>query len=212
MSVRTIAAAAVLIAALAEGGSDTAPLVDASVEVPGLLLDFRYATANNFLHQKVYPDGARCLLLPDTARRLTAAARDLEARGYRLRAYDCYRPRSVQWQMWKIFPKPGYVADPRKGSNHNRGAAVDLTLALADGGVVEMPTDFDSFTPAAHHGYDGGTATSRRHREILREAMTAQGFSPNRMEWWHYDLPDAGRHPVLEVPLAAADTGTGKRP
>jgi D-alanyl-D-alanine dipeptidase len=196
-----IAIAVALLAAAAAGSEDTAPLVNAAREVPGLQLDLRYATKNNFLGQQVYPDGARCLLLPDTARRLAGAARAVEARGYRLRVYDCYRPRSVQWEMWKIFPKPGYVADPRKGSNHNRGAAVDLTLALPDGGPVEMPTDFDSFTVAAHHGYDGGTAASRRHREILREAMTAQGFRPNRMEWWHYDLPDAGRYPVLEVPL-----------
>jgi len=179
----------------------TAPLVDATKEVPGLMLDLRYATPDNFLHQKVYPDGARCLLLPDTAARLAKVAKRLEAKHYRLRAYDCFRPRSVQFQMWKILPKPGYVADPVKGSNHNRGAAVDLTLADLDGGWVEMPTPFDTFSPAAHQGYEGGTVVSRVHREILLEAMTAEGFTPNRMEWWHFDLPDAGRYPVLDVPL-----------
>ena len=196
----------VLPLALAAG---TAPLVDASNEVPGLVLDLRYATPDNFLRQKVYPDGARCLLLPDTAARLARAARAVEKKGYRLRVYDCFRPRSVQFKMWEIFPKPGYVANPYKGSNHNRGAAVDLTLSELDGGWVEMPTEFDAFTPSAHQGYAGGTVVSRVHREILREAMMAEGFLPNRMEWWHFDLPDAGRYPVLDVPLAE-DAGAGR--
>jgi len=197
------AAVAVAVAALAlAAGAGIDPLADASREVPGLILDLRYATPDNFLKQKVYPDGARCLLLPDTTERLRRVARALEKQGYRLRVYDCFRPRSVQFQMWKILPVPGYVADPNKGSNHNRGAAVDITLARLDGGQVEMPTGFDAFTPAAHQGYDGGTAASRAHREVLREAMTAEGFVPNRMEWWHFDLPGAGRYPILDVPLA----------
>ena len=200
-------AAPVLVLAL---GAGTGPLLDASSEVPGLVLDLRYATPDNFLHRKVYPDGSRCLLLPDTLGRLKRVARRLEAKGYRLRAYDCFRPRSVQFQMWEILPKPGYVANPYKGSNHNRGAAVDLTLAEPDGGVVEMPTEFDAFTPAAHQGYAGGTAASRAHREVLREAMTAEGFVPNRMEWWHFDVPDAGRYPVLEVPLVAGGADAGR--
>ena len=197
----------VVVPLLLAAGAGTEPLVDASKEVPGLVLDLRYATRDNFLKQQVYPDGARCLLLPDTAARLARVARAVEKQGYRLRVYDCFRPRSVQFQMWKILPVPGYVANPYKGSNHNRGAAVDLTLAERDGGWVEMPTGFDAFTPAAHQGYDGGTVVSRVHRELLREAMVAEGFSPNRMEWWHFDLPDASRYPVLDVPLAAPDAG-----
>lgn len=196
-----------LAAAAASPGTGTDPLVDATREVPGLVLDLRYATPDNFLRQKVYPDGARCLLLPDTAARLRQVARRLEAKGYRLKVFDCFRPRSVQFQMWKILPKPGYVANPYKGSNHNRGAAVDLTLVQGDGGQVEMPTGFDAFTEAAHQGYPGGTAASRAHRELLLEAMTAEGFVPNRMEWWHFDLPGAARYPVLDVPLAAPDAG-----
>jgi D-alanyl-D-alanine dipeptidase len=160
--------AALVCALLVAAG--TAPLVEATSKVPGLLLDLRYATTNNFLQHKVYPDGARCLLLPQTADALARASKTLAGKGYRLRAYDCFRPRSVQYEMWKIFPKPGYVANPDKGSNHNRGAAVDITLAELDGGWVEMPTEFDSFTPAAHQGYEGGTVVSRVHRVLLREA------------------------------------------
>jgi zinc D-Ala-D-Ala dipeptidase len=161
----------------------------------------RYATDDNFLKRKVYPEDARCLLLPDTAKRLKKAADTLRQKGYRLKVYDCYRPRAVQYEMWKIMPEPGYVADPKFGSNHNRGAAVDLTLVTLDGAAVEMPTPFDDFTPAAHHGYTGGTEASRQHREVLREAMEGAGFKRNKMEWWHYDLPGAKKLPVLDVPF-----------
>ena len=177
------------------------PVVDATEVVTDLVLDMKYATSDNFLKQQVYPDGARCLLLPQTAERLKKAADTLRGQGYRLKVYDCYRPIAVQWQMWKILPKPGYVANPKKGGNHNRGAAVDLTLVTAGGEEVEMPTPFDTFTRAAHQGYAGGSAKSRANRERLRAAMEAAGFKPNRMEWWHFDLPGATKLPVLDVPF-----------
>jgi zinc D-Ala-D-Ala dipeptidase len=176
-------------------------LVDAAKEVPGLVVDLRYATPDNFLGKAVYPPGARCLLLRPSVEGLKKAAAALAARGYRLKVYDCYRPHRVQWEMWKLFPKPGYVADPRSGSNHNRGGAVDLTLADEHGGPVEMPTPFDTFSPAAHHGYAGGTVVSRVHRELLRTAMEAAGFRRNPMEWWHYDLPGAKAYPVRDEPF-----------
>jgi len=196
---------AVGMAAFAIASAEAPPkLLDAARVVPGLLVDLRYATPDNFLGKKVYPEGARCLLQEESAQRLSRAAAALRQQGYRLKVYDCYRPLSVQWEMWKVFPKPGYVADPRTGSNHNRGGAVDLTLVTLEGQAVEMPTPFDSFTPAAHHGYPGGSEASRKHREILRAAMEAQGFTPNRMEWWHYDLPNPTRYPVLDLPFTEA--------
>jgi D-alanyl-D-alanine dipeptidase len=182
-------------------GAGESPVVDATELIPDLVVDLRYATEDNFLKRKVYPDGARCMLLKDTANRLKKAADALRTKGYRLKVYDCYRPRAVQYEMWKILPEPGYVADPKFGSNHNRGAAVDLTLATLEGGEVEMPTAFDDFSRAAHHGYKGGTEASRKHREILREAMEGVGFKRNKMEWWHYDLPGARKLPVLDVPF-----------
>lgn len=178
-----------------------APVVDATELIPDLVVDMRYATDDNFLKRKVYPEDARCMLLTDAAKRLKKAADTLRPKGYRLKVYDCYRPRAVQYEMWKIMPEPGYVADPKFGSNHNRGAAVDLTLVTAEGAEVEMPTKFDDFTPAAHHGYKGGTEASRKHREILRQAMEGAGFRKNKMEWWHYDLPGAKKLPVLDVPF-----------
>lgn len=173
-------------------------LVEVLSVIPDALLDLRYTTEQNFLGRRLYPEGARCLLLRETATKLEAAATALRARGFRLKLFDCYRPRSVQWEMWKVLPKPGYVANPRFGSNHNRGAAVDLTLTTLDGKAVEMPTDFDVFGPQASHRYPGGSPAARANRALLLEAMTAAGFKPNRAEWWHYDLPDARSRPVLD--------------
>jgi zinc D-Ala-D-Ala dipeptidase len=171
--------------------------------IPDAVVDLRYATDDNFMKQKVYPDGARCLLLQPSLDALVAAAAALRAKGYRLKLYDCYRPLSVQWLLWKVMPVPGYVADPRKGSNHNRGAAVDLTLVTLEGAEVEMPTAYDAFTKAAHQGYAGGTAASRAHRAVLREAMVAAGFTTNPMEWWHFDLKGSLKWPVRDDPMTA---------
>ncbi len=188
------------------------PLVDGTEAVKDLVVDMKYATPDNFLKRKVYPDGARCLLLPDAAQRLAKAADTLRKQGYRLKVYDCYRPIAVQWEMWKIYPHPGYVANPKKGGNHNRGAAVDLTLVTLDGEEVEMPTPFDSFEKAAHHGYAGGTEASRKHREILRAAMEGAGFKRNKMEWWHYDLPGATKLPVQDVPFTKPEENPTPNP
>lgn len=176
-------------------------LIDATTVIKDLVVDLRYATADNFMKKAVYPKTARCLLREGSLKRLAVAATALREKGFRLKVYDCYRPLSVQWQMWKIFPKPGYVANPKFGSNHNRGGAVDLTMTTADGKEVEMPTPYDTFSEAAHHGYAGGTELSRKHREVLREAMEGAGFKRNRMEWWHYDVPDPKKYPVLDEPF-----------
>ncbi len=178
-------------------------LVDVAQAVPHALLDLRYATERNFVGERLYPAGARCLLLPAVADRLARAAARLGAQGFRLRLYDCYRPLSVQWALWKRFPRPGFVADPRRGSNHNRGAAVDVGLATREGEEVEMPTEFDAFVPAAGaHATEGVSPAARRHRDLLRAAMEAEGFRPNRKEWWHFDAPEARGAKVLDVPIA----------
>lgn len=196
----TLSWLALLLLVGTDGG--VAPdLVDAASSVPGLSVELRYATEDNFLGKAVYPEKARCLLLKPVAARLATVARALASSGYRLRVWDCYRPLHVQWAMWRLVPRKGYVANPQTGSNHNRGAAVDLTLEQADGTPVEMPTPFDTFGPAAHHASTAGTPQAREHRELLRKAMVDAGFRPNRMEWWHYDAPEARHAPVLDVPL-----------
>ncbi len=180
------------------------PLVEVRTLIPDAVVDLRYATADNFMKKQVYPDGARCLLLERSAKMLAAAAAVLREKGYRLKLYDCYRPRSVQYELWKVMPVPGYVADPKKGSNHNRGGAVDLGLVTKDGVEVEFPSGYDFFGPAAHHSYTGGSQAARDNRELLRTTMEAAGFKKNRMEWWHYDLPDAAKYPLRDEPFTAA--------
>jgi zinc D-Ala-D-Ala dipeptidase len=173
-------------------------LIEVQTQIPDAVIDLRYATANNFMKKQVYPSEAKCLLLEPSLTKLVKAAKVLREKGFRLRLYDCYRPHSVQYELWKVMPVPGYVAEPNKGSNHNRGGAIDLGLVTLNGKDVEMPTPYDDFTKAAHHGYEGGTEVSRKNRETLREAMLAQGFKPNKMEWWHYDLADASKYPLRD--------------
>lgn len=184
------------------------PLVDVSTLIPGLVLDLRYATDDNFMKTRVYPEAARCLLVKSAAERLKTIAEVLEKRGYRLKVWDCYRPFSVQFAMWKVFPKRGYVADPnRGGSHHNRGAAIDLTLLTLEGKEIEMPTGYDNFTKAANHWFTGGSAASLKNRAFLREVMEGGGFNRNPMEWWHYELPDAILLPIRDDPFAALAPG-----
>ncbi len=186
-------------------------LVDVAGRLPDAVLDIRYATADNFVGRPLYPV-ARCLLLPEAAARLERAAVALRGRGFRLLLFDCYRPLSVQRALWKAMPKRGFVADPATGSHHNRAAAVDLALADLAGAPLEMPTGFDDFGPAARAwATDGVSARARRHRALLRDAMTAAGFTVNPVEWWHFDAPGAAALPLLDLPLDG-EQGAGAGP
>ncbi len=179
-------------------------LVDVARLVPDAVVDLRYAGGDNFLGRPLYPE-ARCLLLRSTAERLARAAARLRRQGYRLLLWDCYRPLSAQREMWRLRPRPGYVADPRRGSHHNRGAAVDLSLASGDGRPVEMPTPFDTFDRRAWaDAVEGVPGPARLHRRLLRRAMEAEGFMVNPREWWHFAARDAWRHPLLDVPFSEA--------
>ncbi|HEY7726069.1 MAG TPA: M15 family metallopeptidase [Anaeromyxobacteraceae bacterium] len=177
------------------------PLVDAAAVVPGAVLDLRYATARNVTGRPLYP-AARCLLLGTVAERLARAEADLEARGFRLLLWDCYRPPSAQAALWRALPDPRWVADPARGSNHGRGAAVDVSLVRLDGSPVEMPTDHDAFVARARPAAVAGIgAAALAHRELLAASMRRAGFVPGRGEWWHFDEPRARALPLLDVPL-----------
>ena len=179
-------------------------LVDATTIVPRLTLDIRYATAANFTHHKLYSH-ARCLLHEAVARRLADVQRELARRGLRLHVYDCYRPLSVQRKMWALVPDERYVSDPAKGSRHNRGAAVNLTLADKLGTPLPMPSDYDEFTERAHRDYDGGGALeavkARANRSLLDEVMTRHGFVGLPTEWWHFDAVEWQSYPLADDPL-----------
>ncbi|MBI2300590.1 MAG: CapA family protein [Armatimonadetes bacterium] len=185
------------------GGEPEAPapaarpddLVELQGRIPGLHLDLRYAGRDNVFHTRFYTD-ERPRLRRAVAEKLALAQRRLAAQGYALKVWDAYRPLAVQRRMWRQVPDPRYVADPRKGGNHNRGAAVDVTLVDCRGREVEMPTGFDDFTAKAHADCAGCSAAARRHRKILQDAMTGAGFRIFATEWWHFDDAQAERYPV----------------
>jgi D-alanyl-D-alanine dipeptidase len=175
-------------------------LVDATTIVPRLRLDVRYATSNNFTHQRLYAH-ARCLLNEPVARRLAEVQRELEARGLQLVVYDCYRPLAVQKKMWALVPDERYVSDPAKGSRHNRGAAVDVALVDKRGRALAMPSAYDEFGARAHRDWAGGSDEERRNRALLEEVMTRHGFVGLPTEWWHFDAAEWQTYPILDEPL-----------
>lgn len=184
-------------------GLRPADLVDLRELDPTLKFDIRYATADNFLGEAVYERASASLQRP-AAEALLAAHRALAAHGYGLCIFDGYRPWSVTKVFWDATPAGlrHFVADPSRGSRHNRGCAVDLTLyELATGEVVTMPSGYDEFTARAYPDWPGGTSRQRWHRELLRRAMEDQGFTVYEHEWWHFDFRDWQEYPVLDEPL-----------
>ncbi|MCB0631397.1 MAG: M15 family metallopeptidase, partial [Lewinella sp.] len=155
------------------------------------VIDLRYATDNNFVDTIMY-DCGRCFLRPRVAQAVLEAQKELQEQGYRLMMLDCYRPRPVQWRLWKKVPDPRFVSDPIKGSMHNRGAAVDLTLADADGHELDMGTPFDFFGPEAYPAYTAFPDSILERRKLLSETLTRHGFRAIRTEWWHFAFVGGG--------------------
>ncbi len=173
-------------------------LVDLQKIEPTIIVDLRYATEDNFLGRAVYTD-KRCFLCRCTAERLARVQKRLQAQGYGLKVWDGYRPLSVQKLMWEMMPDPRYVADPSKGSRHNRGAAVDVTLVNAQGLECEMPTPFDDFSPRAAAFNMEATPEALKNRQILQQAMTSEGFLIYEDEWWHFNDPEWQKCPILDI-------------
>ncbi len=181
--------------------SEGTPLVDLQKEIPSIHVEIKYATADNFTKEVLYPE-ARCLIRKEVAEKLARVQKSLQTQNLSLKFFDAYRPLSVQKKMWAIYPVEGYVANPAKGSNHNRGAAVDVTLVDSEGKELAMPSAYDEFSERAHRDYAGGTDAERHHRQILREAMEKEGFVGLKTEWWHFDDKDAKSYPVLDLSFA----------
>jgi D-alanyl-D-alanine dipeptidase len=180
--------------------------VDIKTADPTIVIDLRYSTQNNFMHRPIYSAGMPALVRAGVAQRLAVAQKFLNARGYGLKIWDAYRPQNAQRQLWQAIRNGSYVADPKEGSgsNHTRGAAVDATLIDLSGKEVPMPTDFDSFTPAAMLTYHGGNAVVRSNLKLLQKAMAHGGFYGLRTEWWHFCAPNWSRYPLVpEIKLAA---------
>ena len=179
----------------------------------GFRLDIRYAQANNFLGAPVYSE-ARAFLERPAAEALVRVLHKLKPLGYGLLIHDAYRPWYVTKIFWDATPAQGkiFVADPRKGSRHNRGCAVDLTLYdLASGRSIEMPGLYDEMSPRSFPNFPGGTSLERWHRDLLRRAMESEGFTVNEDEWWHFDFQDWRRYAILNTPFEELDGGHPKR-
>ncbi len=161
----------------------------------GFAYDMRYATTNNFLKEQVYECG-ECYTRVKTVKALLAANKAFKEKGAKIKFYDCYRPNSVQYKMWKIVPNPQYVANPKKGSIHNKGGAVDITLVTLDGEELDMGTDFDFFGKRAYHDNLDLPKEILVNRMLLKETMKKHGFWSTRTEWWHYNLQGAHKDPI----------------
>jgi len=168
---------------------------------PTIRLDVRYATTNNLFGTVFYSE-PRAFMQRPAAEALVRANRKLESRGYGLLVHDAYRPWYVTKVFWDATPadKKLFVADPSKGSRHNRGCAVDITLYdLKTGKVVEMVSTYDETTDRAYPNYPGGTSLQRWHRDLLRSAMEAEGFTVYEAEWWHFDYNDWQKYPIQNI-------------
>lgn len=166
--------------------------------------DLKYATTDNFLKEKVY-DCDTCLLRYATIKQLQKAHTEFKKLGYRIKFFDCYRPLSIQKKMWKIYPDKRYVADPKKGSNHNRGTAVDITLVDSLGVELEMGTAFDFFGNKAHHVYPYLPKQVLENRKTLKIVMESHGFWSITSEWWHYNLNASYMYGVSDFKTACED-------
>jgi D-alanyl-D-alanine dipeptidase len=175
-------------------------LVNIEHVFPGAIIDVRYATANNFMQRPLYPVAAVFLRRP-AANALADVQRELATRGLGLKIFDGYRPYRVTEEMWEPIRNPDFVADPAKGSRHNRGAAVDLTLVDSQGREVEMPTPYDDFTPRARQDFDELPANIIANRAALRDVMMRHGFEPLASEWWHFDYHGWQKFELMDLPL-----------
>lgn len=157
--------------------------------------DMKYATEDNFLKAKVY-DCSECFLRLKTVIALVNANEKFIKKGFRIKIFDCYRPLDIQKRMWTIVSNPEYVADPAKGSIHNRGGAIDITLVDLNGKELDMGTTFDFFGPEAGHYFDNLPDEVKKNRAFLKKIMKKSNFISFDSEWWHYNLKNASKEKV----------------
>lgn len=178
-------------------------MIELRTLIPGIVYDLRYAGTNNFMHRRMYPPGTRItfLRLP-AARALSGVQQELNGMGLGLKIFDAYRPYAVTVKFWELVKDERYVANPSKGSGHNRGIAVDLTIInLKTGTELNMGTGFDNFTDTAHQGFTQLPEEILQNRNLLRSLMEKQGFRALDTEWWHFFLPESSRYEILDLPF-----------
>jgi len=170
-------------------------LIEITPETHGVELELAYASADNFTGEPVYAR-AVCYLQREAEAKLCRAVELAAELNLRLRVFDAFRPAEAQWKLWNHTPDPEFLADPRRGSPHSRGVAIDVTLIGADGAPLEMGTEFDFFSPRSHHGNTEVSAEAQRNRLILLGLMTAADWDFYRCEWWHYQLFNSRSFPL----------------
>jgi zinc D-Ala-D-Ala dipeptidase len=170
----------------------TVPLVEIRSIDPTIVIELRYAGANNIVRRPLYPPGMPALIRPEAGQRLAVAQTMLRRLDYSLKIWDAYRPKTAQIELWRASHNNDFVADPDAGAGslHAWGIAVDATLVDKLGHPVSMPTDFDDFTPAAMWRYQGNNDIVRHHLLLLQVAMREAGFLGLRSEWWHFTVVD----------------------
>jgi D-alanyl-D-alanine dipeptidase len=196
----------------AEQGKRASDLVEVVTLDPTIKLDIRYASANNFMSTPFYTE-ARAFLQRPAAEALVRANGELRRHGYGILIHDAYRPWYVTKMFWDATPddKKKFVADPTKGSNHNRGCAVDTSLYdLKTGREVDMPSGYDEMSERAYPGYTGGTAGERERRDLLRRVMESQGFTVYEFEWWHFDYRGCAEWPIMNVTFEKLGAAHGR--
>ena len=178
-------------------------MIDIKRYIPEIKLDLRYATSHNFMQQKLYPPIKTTFLRKAAAEELKKIVNELKSKNLNLNIFDAYRPYSVTEKMWEKVHDARYAADPSKGSGHNRGAAVDLTLIdLKTGKELAMGTGFDNFSDTAHPDFSKLPEGILQNRNLLKSIMEKHGFKQLSTEWWHFYLPNSSSFELLDIPFA----------
>jgi D-alanyl-D-alanine dipeptidase len=172
--------------------------------VPNIKYDLAYAQKSNFTKHRLYPKRLKSTYLrKEPALAMAKIAEELAVKGLGILVWDAYRPYFVTERFWKLIHDERYVANPIKGSGHNRGIAIDMTLyELSSGTLIDMPTGFDDFSENAHHGYQNISEIKIKNREILKGVMEKNGFIKFETEWWHYSWPSPSKYDVLNIPFS----------
>jgi D-alanyl-D-alanine dipeptidase len=186
-------------------------MIDLHRFIPNIRLDLKYSTDQNFMHQKLYPAVATTFLRKPAAEKLKNIVNELKSRNLNLKIFDAYRPYSITEKMWGKVKDDRYAADPSKGSGHNRGTAVDLTLIDATTGEeLPMGTGFDNFSDTAHSDFKNLSPEILRNRDLLKTIMEKYGFKQLSTEWWHFYLPNSSSFELLDISFAGLKKLAGK--
>ena len=190
---------------VAENADNT--MVDLETVIPGIVLDIRYATANNFTGKIIYT-APKAFARNPVAEALKSVQDSLSKHQLALKIYDAYRPYSASLLFYKVYPDTSFVADPKKGSRHNRGCAIDLTLIeLLSGKEIPMPSEFDDFSAKANPEYANLPDTVLANRKFLFGVMEHFGFKHIASEWWHFDFNGWSKYKLMDLPFEDLERG-----